>query len=166
MSSGLALVEYILVASESGEPMRYVDRIEAIEGAGLSGDRYSTKKGRYSHRENEGRVWWVSMMDLDLFDAANTELVEAGQRPFTIRETRRNIFTRGFDLIAALGSEIHVGDAVFVVEEHCNPCKVPSELSGKENFVRAFQGRGGIRACVRSGGIISVGDAVTLGEAV
>jgi hypothetical protein len=43
-----AVVEAIYVAATGGAPMRPVERIEAVAGEGLAGDRYPTGRGYWS----------------------------------------------------------------------------------------------------------------------
>ena len=43
-----ALVEAIYVAATGGAPMQPVERIEAVAGEGLAGDRYPTGQGYWS----------------------------------------------------------------------------------------------------------------------
>lgn len=160
MSTELAVVEHIFIAPQSGAPMQAVQSVRAVEGQGLEGDRYNTQEGRYSHRTDEGRTWWVSLMDMTLLGAGNDERWSRCLPLFTVAETRRNILTRGIDLTSLIGKDFLIGEAVLRGAENCHPCRVPSQLSGKDGFQDDFTGRGGIRAGVIQSGQLGVGSLI------
>ena len=41
-------MEAIGIATKAGEPLRSVERVEAIAGRGLAGDRYAEESGEFS----------------------------------------------------------------------------------------------------------------------
>ena len=140
MPNGSVLCIYI--ADDAGEPMRMVDEVMAITGAGLLGDRYEKTQGSFN-REHPGSRQ-VSLID---------GIIEGSG--FTYPETRRNIATVNVDLMSLIGKEFRIGDAVMRGVAPCDPCDRPSKLAGKDiNFKKAFRERGGIIAEVLTDGII------------
>lgn len=142
----------IFICADKGEPMSALDYIEAITGIGLAGDRYAISKGAWSKSDPQKRQ--VSFIAIEAIDEANQQL----KVPFLPEETRRNIVTRGVDLNSLVGKQFQIGGVIFKGTELCDPCKRPSVLAGKENFKEAFDNKGGLRAEVVYGGMITLGE--------
>jgi MOSC domain-containing protein YiiM len=147
----------IFVSSDAGQPMTEVSQIRAISGVGLEDDRYAVgiEKGVYSHSSHV-TTRHVSLIAIEAITEANQELPEA----FSPAETRRNLVTEGVVLGDLLGKEFVVGDVRMRGVEPCLPCARPTALTGKPGFLTAFEGRGGLRAEIIYGGVISIGDEI------
>jgi MOSC domain-containing protein YiiM len=134
-------------------PMAESTRILAIIGLGLFMDRYATCQGTYSGKLGNSRQ--ITLIHQGSIDEANALL----RVPYTVEETRRNLLIDGdIDLLELIGKDFLVGPVLMRGTEECLPCKIPSQMTGKENFVNAFVGKGGIRAELLSTGYISVND--------
>ncbi len=138
---------WIGVRPGKGEPMIVVDEVLADTRSGLIGDRYNGNSGRrqvtllqYEHLAVLG-----SMLDKSI----DPEVL------------RRNLLIKGVNLVALKNCQFKIGDAVFQMTGLCHPCsKIESKLgSGGYN---AMRGHGGINAQVVQGGIIRVGDKLTV----
>ena len=152
----MGVVASIFIAAEPEAPMRPVDEVEAVEGVGLQGDRYSVREGRY--RKHVGDA----SRDVTLFEQ---EAVEAVQRDYSIdlepHDMRRNVMTTGVALNHLVGREFTVGDVRLRGVKLCEPCAHLEQLAGKP--VRTpLKHRGGLRAQIVEGGTIRVGDQVQL----
>src|SRR5438132_1555878 len=99
------VVEAIFVAERGGEPMQAVERIEAVAGSGLAGDRYPTTRGYWSGTD-ECQVTMIQAEALDDMRSRTSVDVSAGQ-------PRRNIVTRGVELGALAGRRFRIGGALF-----------------------------------------------------
>lgn len=79
-------------------------------------------------------------------------------------EVRSNIETEGIDLVALMGRDVQVGEAVLRFVEARTPCHKMDALA---NGLRALMenGRQGVIATVVQGGRICVGDTIRLIEA-
>ncbi len=138
--------------------MEYHTSIKAIQGIGLEGDRYALGTGAYS-KSKRIVIRHVSLIAIEAILEANKTTAVA----FTLDETRRNLVTMGVDVNTLIGKIFGFGgDAVFKGIELCDPCGRPSNLSGKPGFEEAYKDRGGLRAEVLEGGIISVGNPIIL----
>ena len=138
---------WIGVRPGKGEPMIVLDEVLADTRSGLIGDRYNGNSGRrqvtllqYEHLAVLG-----SMLDKSI----DPEVL------------RRNLLIKGVNLVALRNCQFKIGDAVFQMTGLCHPCsKIESKLgSGGYN---AMRGHGGINAQVVQGGIIRVGDKLTV----
>jgi MOSC domain-containing protein YiiM len=134
-----------------GELPGPVERVDAVAGRGLEGNRYFLD-------EPEPGV------ALTLIEAEALEGLErdTGIR-LTAAESRRNVLTRGIDLNALVGKRFRVGAAECHGVELCEPC---ASLEGmtQPGVIRGLVHRGGLRADIVSGGEIRVGDEVAAAE--
>ena len=145
----VSTVAHIFVAEKRGAPMRGVTTIEAITEAGLRGDRYVDETVRPSP---DYQVTLIELENIAAF-TRNTGIALIPDMP------RRNIVTTGVRLNAFVGKRLKVGSALLEGLELCEPCR----LFAKRTHVAVlqfFEGKGGLRARIVSGGIISVGDVI------
>ncbi len=139
----------LCISPVARQPMRYVEQVLAIAGAGLEGDRYCTGNGSFNKGEPGKRQ--VSLMNAKFFPGSGFDFVES----------RRSIFTEGVELMYLIGRDFKIGQATFRGIKYNPPCKLPSQLAGKaRSFAEAFHDTAGIVADVLEGGIIKVGDII------
>jgi MOSC domain-containing protein YiiM len=128
-----------------------VERVRAVAAQGLVGDRKFTAEPR-PEAERDGDLTLIAEEALEaLFAESGIGLSGA--------ESRRNLLTRGIDLNQLVGRPFRVGEVECEGIELCEPC---SHLEGltKPGVVRGLVHRGGLRAAIRRGGEIAVGDQV------
>lgn len=139
----------ISIARNAGEPLVPVQVVMALEGRGLEGDRYSHGEGSF----NKGRLGARQVTLINAMFVRGTT--------FTFAETRRNIATRGVELMDLVGKEFDIGEARFRGVKYCDPCTRPTKLAHKTQvFKEAFSDRGGLIAEVVRGGKIEVGSPI------
>ncbi len=143
------VVEHVLIAPAAEAPMVAADAVPAVPGRGLEGDRYHDGAGTFSPRGGNGR-------EITLVDAAALE--DAGVAPL---EARRNVVVRGIDLDALIGRRFRVGEVECVGRRRCEPCAHLQRLT-RPGVLRALVHRGGLRADVVGGGVVRVGDEVSV----
>ncbi|MGH9129017.1 MAG: MOSC domain-containing protein [Acidimicrobiales bacterium] len=126
----------------------------AVPGRGLEGDRYFAGCGTWSY---ERRLWSdLTLVESEALDAA-AKLglhIEPG-------EARRNLVTVGVALDELIGQSFRIGDVDAFGERTCDPCRHLDRLTS-QSAKAALAGRGGLRARIRSRGLIRVGDPVVL----
>lgn len=146
-------VESIHIASGAKEAMRAVNRVEAIPGVGLDGDRYALKQGTFFKPEPD--------FELTLIEA---EAIEAIKREYSVDlpagDARRNVVTRGVALNHLVGREFSIGNVKVRGIRLCEPCSHLQALT-ELPVIKALRHRGGLRAQILSAGEIHVGDTVT-----
>ena len=149
----LGWVECIHVTEVERAPMCRVERVRAIAGKGLEGDRYLLGTGRYSGRAyaDEGRH--VTLIEAEVLEALATR---AGIK-LTAAESRRNIATRGVRLNELVGERFYVGDVLCEGVRLCEPCLYLVELTGKPVLGPLIR-KGGLRAHILTDGVIGEGD--------
>lgn len=144
-------VESIWVAPAAGEPARPLQRVLALPGLGLDGDRHVTGTGTFpSGLPGSG---------LTLIDA---EVCGSLDPPLQANEHRRNVVTPGIDLNALVGREFNIGAVRCPGMRLCEPCRVIARYAGWA-IIRPLAHRGGLRADILEQGVVAVGDTVAAG---
>ena len=139
----------LCIGPVAGGSMQLVEEVEAIAGQGLKGDRYATGEGSFNKGKQGNRQ--VTLMNAIFFDGSG----------FEFKDSRRNIFVQGVELMWLIGREFQIGTAHFRGVKYCDPCIRPSKLSGKQkSFKETFFDRGGLIAEVIESGVIKTGDPV------
>ncbi len=141
-------VEGIFVAAESGRLPHPVERVRALAGTGLEGNRYFWDDGEAP----AGRALTL---------VAAEALAESGLE-ITAAETRRNVLTSGIDVNALVGKRFRIGGVECYGVELCEPCSGLQKMTGKD-VLGTLVHRAGLNADILTDGEIAVGDAVTVG---
>lgn len=148
-----------------GLPMVEHASTQAWADQGLEGDRYLLGTGKYSN-EARPKMRQVTLIAREAIKRANE--TRPLDRQFTMAATRRNLEIEGLPDLTLLRNKLfQIGDVVFEVDDsekqwEATPCEWPSTVSQLDGFMKAFQGLGGIRAKVRTSGLISLGDRLTV----
>jgi len=138
-------VHWISVRPARGE-LAVLDRVEAMPGKGLLGDRY---RGSSGSRE-------VTLVQFEHCAVVAALLRRATLDPAILR---RNIALTGISVAGLERARFRIGQAVLEGTGPCHPCsKIDQEL-GPGGYV-AMLGHGGITARVIEAGEIRLGDRV------
>jgi MOSC domain-containing protein YiiM len=150
---GTGTVEAIHLAPAGSEPMRSVERVRAIAGVGLEGDRYARGIGHWSANLKVDR-------HVTLIEAEEIEALAAGSGiDLAPGETRRNVTTRGIRLNELVGRRFRIGPVECEGTRLCEPCQYLTDLVGKPVLAPLVH-RAGLRARILGEGEIAVGDEV------
>jgi MOSC domain-containing protein YiiM len=144
-------VEGIFLTETHGELPQSVERVRAVPGSGLVGNRYFFADG---DAPPGCAITLIAAEGIEAFEQ------ETGI-PFTAAESRRNVLTRGVDVNGLVGRHFFVGEVECVGVELCEPC---AHLQGmtKPGILKGMVHRAGLNADVLREGEIAVGDAVTV----
>ena len=146
--AGTGTLEGIFVSPSAGEPTRSLDRVRALAGSGLEGDRHVTGDGTFPSG--------LPGSALTLIDA---EVCQSFDPPLVPDEHRRNLVTRGIDLNALVGRDFRIGNLRCRGMRLCEPCTVAQRYAGRP-VLRALVHRGGLRADILEDGVAAVGDEI------
>ena len=75
---------------------------------------------------------------------------------------RRNIVTRGIKLNDLVGKKISVGSVKLEVLDLCRPCRHLSEKLGRNDIIKEFLRKGGIRCQIMNDGKISLNNRIKI----
>jgi MOSC domain-containing protein YiiM len=123
-----------------------VEAVELDEAQGLIGDHYL---GRSRKRQ-------VTLIASEHMAAIASYLGRTEVSPFDLR---RNIVTRGVNLLALKGCWLQLGEAVLEPTGECHPCSRMEAAFGPGGYT-AVRGHGGLTARVVRGGRVRLGDAI------
>lgn len=137
--------------------MRALSEVEAVAGVGLAGDRYAAGIGYYSPRPTDPGAREVTLFESEVLEALTAE---SGLN-VAPTEHRRNLTVRGVRLNDLLHARFQIGEVVLEGVKDCPPCEHLEGLLGKR-VLRPLLNRGGLRARVLQGGVIRVGDQISL----
>ncbi|HEX2755992.1 MAG TPA: MOSC domain-containing protein [Candidatus Limnocylindrales bacterium] len=152
---GRGAVEAIHVTSGGGEPMHSIERVRAIAGVGLEGDRYATGAGHYSGDTKVDRhVTLIEAEEIEALAVGSGITLEPGA-------TRRNVTTRGIRLNELVGRRFRIGAVACEGTRLCEPCQYLTDLLGKP-VLTALVHRAGLRARILTDGDIALGDEVVV----
>ncbi len=146
-------VEWIGTRPEKRGPVSVIDSIEATEKEGLIGDHYS---GRSDGPSNGKRQ--VTLIQAEHLPAIGAYV---GRSTVDPAELRRNIVVSGLNLLTLKGQQFQIGDVILEHTGECHPCTKMEVALGPGGY-NAVRGHGGITARVVRGGMMQIGDAVTV----
>lgn len=129
-------------------PTVEVESVECVAGRGLRGDRFFDYKPDYKGQ--------ITFFALETFEELAATLGVAGGRPPAVR---RNVFTRGADLLALVDREFELQGVRFRGAEECRPCEWMDQAVAPGAFAW-LKGRGGLRARILSDGVLRRGEGV------
>lgn len=128
-------------------PMIMPSSANLISQRGVEGDRYRTQ------RNGPRQVTLIAAEDIAAVasflgrDAVSPELL------------RRNLVTRGINLIALKSCSYRVGSTILETTGECAPCSQMEANLGPGGY-NAVRGRGGLTARIIEGGKITIGDGI------
>lgn len=140
-------VEGIFIAGEKRQLPAPVERVRAVAGRGLEGNRH------FYEEAPPGRALTLIAAEA-LAEGAAGSGVELGAD-----ESRRNVLTSGIDLNALVGERFRVGDVECVGVELCEPCTTLEGMT-RPGVIKAYVHRAGLNADILTDGEIAVGDTV------
>ena len=148
-------LERIFLTEAGGRAMQAVERVQAVPGRGLVGDRYASGLG---HWTPSGDVCQVTMIGAEALEEAEAKRGVA----LSNGEHRRNLVVRGLDPHTLGGKVIRIGAARLVYDRPRPPCGYISKLTDKRMYKALMKHGFGICLTVKDGGELAPGMAVEI----
>ena len=127
-----------------------VNNVEVVAGKGIKGDR------NY-HDYNEARKQ-ITLIESESIDYYNQKF----NTNFSYLDLRRNLITKNIQLNELIGKKLSIGQIDIQVHDLCRPCIYLQEILGKDNIIKEFLNRGGLRCEILISGNIKVGDEIKI----
>ena len=127
-----------------------VNNVEVVAGKGIKGDR------NY-HDYNEARKQ-ITLIESESIDYYNQKF----NTNFSYLDLRRNLITKNIQLNELVGKKLSIGQIDIQVHDLCRPCNYLQEILGKDNIIKEFLNRGGLRCEILISGNIKVGDEIKI----
>jgi MOSC domain-containing protein YiiM len=142
--------------AESGKPLQHIDAVEVVESKGVLDD--SRYFGRISQKTGQPNRRQVSLMEREQIAKHAAVLGLPAIAPGAVRA---NIETSGVNLVAAIGHQVRIGEAVLFLYEARLPCQQMDAIcAGLRQLME--NSRQGVMAEVVQSGKIRVGDAISI----
>ena len=125
-----------------------VNNVEVVAGKGIKGDR------NY-HDNNEARKQ-ITLIESESIDYFNQKF----NTNFSYLDLRRNLVTKDIRLNDLIGKKLSIGQIDIRVHDLCRPCNYLQEILGKDNIIKEFLNRGGLRCEILFSGNIKVEDEI------
>ncbi len=127
-----------------------VNELNLIAGKGIVGDRYFKD---YNDPFNQ-----LSIIESENIDEYNLK----NKLNISYLNFRRNIITQGIKLNDLLEKRIKIGSIELEVIDLCRPCRHLSEKLNKNDIIKEFLRKGGIRCQIINNGKIYLGDQIKI----
>tara|TARA_B100000965_G_C19044716_1_gene521055 strand:+ start:98 stop:541 length:444 start_codon:yes stop_codon:yes gene_type:complete len=127
-----------------------INEINLIAGKGIVGDRHFKD---YNDPFNQ-----LSIIESENIDEYNLK----NKLNIPYLNFRRNIITKGIKLNGLLEKRIKVGSIELEVIDLCRPCRHLSEKLNKNDIIKEFLRKGGIRCQIINNGKIYLGDQIKI----
>mgnify|MGYP001284268190 CR=1 FL=1 len=125
-----------------------IDTIVVVAGNGIKDDRFFKK-----NNDPKNQLSLIESENIDYYNKKyNTE--------FSYIEFRRNIITKDIELNDLVGKTLSIGKVMIYAHDLCRPCKHLQAKLGKDNIIKEFLRRGGLRCEILNSGEISIGDEI------
>ena len=146
----MSVVLKIGITEKNNKEIENKERIEVIASKGIIGDRY--------FHDFNGEREQITLIESENIDYYNNTF----NTKFDYLEFRRNIVTKNIQLNDLVGKTIFIGKIKLKVNDLCRPCKDLQMRLGKDNIIKEFLRRGGLRCEILSSGTINVGDKIII----
>ena len=146
----MSFVFEIGITQKNNQEIEKKETVEVIASKGIVSDRYF-------HEFNSDREQ-ITLIESENIDYYNKTF----HTDFDYLDFRRNIVTKNICLNDLVGKTIIVGEIKLKVNDLCMPCKNLQNRLGKDNIIKEFLRRGGLRCEILSSGTINVGDKIIL----
>lgn len=146
-------IEWIGVRPERRAPLQALAEVRVEPGEGVIGDHYRSRSS--------------GKRQVTLIAAEHLAAIAAylGREQVEPELLRRNLVTRGVNLLALKDKRFRVGEALLEYTGECHPCSLMERLLGVGGY-NAVRGHGGITARVLQGGRLALGDALVVADAL
>ena len=146
----MSVVYEIGITKKNNQEIEKKESIEVVASKGIVGDRYF-----HDFNGDREQITLIESENIDYYNNTfNTK--------FTYLEFRRNIVTKNIQLNDLVGKTITVGEIKLKVNDLCRPCNNLQNRLGKDNIIKEFLRRGGLRCEILSYGTINIGDKITI----
>jgi MOSC domain-containing protein YiiM len=144
-------VNWIGVRPKRKAPLQSLNQVEALTLKGLAGDHFS---GSATSKRQ------ITLIQKEHIDSVASVMQLPGLQPDALR---RNIVVEGINLHAFKDRRFWIGQVLLECTGDCHPCSRMEETLGAGGY-NAMRGHGGITARIISGGLITLGDSVRIGD--
>ena len=154
MTEGQVVGIYV-AAVKNAAAMGY-QKVSLRAGKGIEGDRYFSHSGKNRSNYRGQPDWEVTLIESEVIESFN----QRSGTNFHHSDFRRNLVTRDLRLNNLVGKEFKIGGVSLYGVQLCEPCAKLQKRLGVR-ILPDLVNKGGLRAQIRSSGVISVGETIS-----
>jgi MOSC domain-containing protein YiiM len=143
----------IYIASQFGGLMSGHNSISVKAGRGIEGDRYFSDSGSNRSSYKGQPDFEITLIESEVVSRFNEDMGYG----FHESDFRRNLITKGVSLNSLEGCNFSINGIQMYGVRLCEPCASLQRRLGV-SILPELMGKGGLRAQIKSNGIIRVGD--------
>ena len=136
------------IAENNNKKVQEVNLIELVANKGIVGDRYFK-----DFSDPLSQLTLIESENIDYYNSKYNSNID-------YLDFRRNIITKGIKLNDLVDKKILIGNVEIEVIDLCRPCKFLQNKLEKDNIIKEFLRRGGLRCRILRSGSIRVGDII------
>ena len=138
------------ITENNNQEIFEVTEIDLVAGKGIVGDRHFKD---YNDPFNQ-----LSIIESENIDEYNFK----NKLNIPHLNFRRNIVTKGIGLNNLVEKKIKIGSVILEVIDLCRPCRHLSEKLERNDIIKEFLRKGGVRCQIINDGKISLGDQIKI----
>ena len=151
----------IYIAPSKGAGVMGYKKVSLRAGKGIEGDRYFSQTGKNRSNYKGQPDWEITLIESEVIEAFNQQKGHS----FHESDFRRNLVTQGIGLNDLVGKTFTINNVSFYGVQLCEPCaSLQRRLA--VSILPELIGKGGLRAQIRSNGVIAVGDKLSSVEKI
>ena len=136
------------ITENNNKKVQDVNSIELVANKGIVGDRY--------FKDFSDPLSQLTLIESENIDYYNNKY----NSNIDYLDFRRNIITKGIKLNDLVSKKILIGNVEVEVIDLCRPCRFLQDKLEKDNIIKEFLRRGGLRCRILRSGSIRVGDII------
>ncbi len=136
------------ITENNNKKVQDVNSIELVANKGIVGDRYFK-----DFSDPLSQLTLIESENIDYYNSKYNSNID-------YLDFRRNIITKGINLNDLVDKKILIGNAEIEVIDLCRPCRLLQDKLKKDNIIKEFLRRGGIRCRILRSGSVRVGDLI------
>ena len=145
----MAEVFKIGITQNNNKNIKEVNSVELIANKGIVGDRY--------FKDFSDPISQLTLIESENIDDYNKRY----NLNIDYLDFRRNIVTKDIKLNDYIDKKILIGKVEVEVIDLCRPCRFLQEKLNKNNIIKEFLRKGGLRCRILSSGTVKVGDLIS-----
>jgi MOSC domain-containing protein YiiM len=138
------------ITASNNTLIKEVDSIEAIKDKGIVGDRHFR-----DYNDPYNQITLIESENINEYNAKYNLNI-----PYLY--FRRNIVTKEIKLNDLIDKKINIGEVLLEGVDLCRPCKHIQEMLNRDDILKEFIRKGGLRCRILSSGKINSGNMIEL----
>ena len=138
------------ISSSNNKKIKEVNFIEVLANKGVVGDRYFS-----DYNDPYSQLTLIESENIDFYNfkyGLNIPYINF----------RRNVVTKGVRLNELVGKKLKIGNVEVEGVDLCRPCRHLAEILCRDNILKEFLRKGGLRCQILSSSIIKIDDKIII----